>query len=71
MEALTVAGFVLEIQKVVATFPLHGLGHRIKYGNPEAENTTQQIFSNNTTILHAVLSLLSHQSRQSNIGVFI
>ena len=29
-------------KKVVATFSLHSLGHRIKYGNPEAENITQQ-----------------------------
>ena len=29
---------------VVTTFPLHCLGHRIKYGNPEAENTIQLSF---------------------------
>ena len=27
---------------MVATFHLHCLGHRIKYGNPEKGNTTQQ-----------------------------
>ena len=27
---------------MVATFHLHYLGHRIKYGNPEVGNTTQQ-----------------------------
>ena len=28
---------------MVATFHLHCLGHRIRYGNPEAGNTTQQL----------------------------
>ena len=30
---------------MIAIFHLHYLGHRIKHGNPEAENTTQQILS--------------------------
>ena len=30
---------------MVATFHLHYLGHRIKYGNLEVGNTTQQLFS--------------------------
>ena len=30
---------------MVATFHLHCLGHRIKYGNPEVGNTTQQLLS--------------------------
>ena len=30
---------------MVATFHLHCLGHRIKYGNPEVGNTTQQFLS--------------------------
>ena len=32
-------------EKVVATFHLHYLGHGIKYGNLEAGNTTEQLFS--------------------------
>ena len=30
---------------MVATFHLHNLGHRIKYGNLEVENTRQQLLS--------------------------
>ena len=30
---------------MVATFSLHYLGHRIKYGNIEVGNTTQQLLS--------------------------
>ena len=30
---------------MVATFHLHCLGHRVKYGNPEVGNTTQQLLS--------------------------
>ena len=30
---------------MAATFHLHCLGHRIKYGNPEVGNTTQQFLS--------------------------
>ena len=36
---------VLKAKKVVATFHLHYLGHRIKYGNREVGNTTQQLLS--------------------------
>ena len=36
--------FLSPFKKVVATFPLHCLSRRIKYGNLEAENTTQQSF---------------------------
>ena len=45
-------GQVLQIRAIItnwgialATFHLHCLGHRVKYGNPEVGNTTQQILS--------------------------
>ena len=30
---------------MAATYHLHCLGHRVKYGNPEVENATQQFLS--------------------------
>ena len=60
MEALTAAVIrtrkfklflVLIAKQVVATFPLHCLEHRIKYGNPEVGNTTHKKFVKDTTIL--------------------
>ena len=46
---------------MVTTFHLHCLGHRIKYGNTEVGNITQQ-FNNfcKQNIYAAVLSLLNH-----------
>ena len=43
---------------MVATFHLHCLGHRVKYRNPEAGNTTQQFCQQHDQA--AVLSLLNH-----------
>ena len=54
MEDLTAGDFhtqifqlflVLIAKEVVATFHLYCLGHRVKYGNPEVGNTTQQFLS--------------------------
>ena len=42
---------------MVATFHLHYLGHRIKYGNLEVGNTTKQFQQHDYA---AVLSLLNH-----------
>ena len=36
---------VLVAKQVAAIFPLHCLGHGIKYGNPEAGKITQQFLS--------------------------
>ena len=37
--------FLSPYNGVSGTFHLHYLGHRIKYGNPEVENTTRQFLS--------------------------
>ena len=48
---------VLIANQVVATFHLHCLGHRIKYGHPEVGNSKQQILQQHDHA--AVLSLLN------------
>ena len=41
---------------MVATFHLHYLGHRIKYGNLEVGNTTQKLLPNYCQHDHAAVS---------------
>ena len=59
---------------MVATFHLHYLGHRIKYGNLEVGNTTQQLLS--TTLLCCSIEfiesfLLWVSFVTYNIGIYI
>ena len=66
MEALTAGDFhtqifqlflVLLAREVVATFHLHCLGHSIKYGHPEVENTINNFCQRH--VHAAVLTLLN------------
>ena len=59
---------------MVATFHLHCLGHRIKYGNPEKGNTTQQFLltARQCWSLEFIESFLFWVSLVTyNIGIYI
>ena len=44
-QALQIRAIITNWGIALAIFHLHCLGHRVKYGNPEVGNTTQQISS--------------------------
>ena len=59
---------------MVATFHLHCLGHRVKYGNPELRNTTQKFLSTTRpccSIEFMELSLFWVILVTYNIGIYI
>ena len=54
---------------MVATLSFHCLGNRIKYGNPQAENTTQQFLS--TRQPYCSIEFIESFLFYVNLGIYI